>query len=291
MQRRQDVELLRIVSAFGIVWFHSRVVGAAVAYGGLVVFLILSVYFGGKSGVDKASVGRRAKRLLIPWLLWFAVYAGRNLQHGESAVPLDHGVVAGVMAGPSIHLWYLPFIFLCLLMVDMVKARVAARPLAHASGLLAIAVVAASPLWRPVTLALPYPLLQWADAVGPVAMGLFLSSAHALPGRQRVGICALVLACSVAVATRNSIGVSFAVGFAACAVVLLGKPTQILPFDVNHLSDLSLGIYLSHALIFGLLLQYAEIPNALMPFAIFGIAAVFVALGRGLFPTWRSYWS
>lgn len=44
MKVRQDIEILRVLSAFGIVWFHSGAPGRAFAYSGLVIFIILSVY-------------------------------------------------------------------------------------------------------------------------------------------------------------------------------------------------------------------------------------------------------
>ena len=42
--RRQDIELLRILSALAVVAYHSQVAGLEAAYAGLIVFVVLSVH-------------------------------------------------------------------------------------------------------------------------------------------------------------------------------------------------------------------------------------------------------
>lgn len=288
MRRRQDIELLRILSAFGIVWFHTQPFGGAVAYGGLVAFLVLSVYMSGTTtGPGTAAMRRRARRLLLPWLVWGLVYGGVNLLRGDAFLPTQHGVVSGVLAGPSIHLWYLPFMFLTLTLVDMLRARLSPRTLSYAAGVLAVTLVAMAPIWRPLSLGWPYPWLQWADAAGPVAAGLFLSHAAALPKAHRIAIGALLLTGAVAVATRNSIGISFAVGLTACLLIATGRTRDLITVDLGLLSGATFGIYLVHSLVFLAFLTQSpmstRMPGALMPFAVFGVAAVAVMAARSMF--------
>ena len=83
MKRNLGVELLRLLSTFGIVWFHSGTTAKEFAYSGLVVFLVLSMYLGGKHGsADKQTFRRRVERLIIPWLFWCVIYAGLNVFRG-----------------------------------------------------------------------------------------------------------------------------------------------------------------------------------------------------------------
>lgn len=291
-QRRQDIELLRLLSAFGIVWFHTRAYGGAVGYSGLIAFLILSITLGGKSGApDVDTLWRRAQRLLVPWLFWFAIYSALNLRQGDSFIPLDNGVAAGVMAGPSIHLWYLPFVFLMLVALDLVKAHVPARALARAAGTLALVNVATAPWWRPVTLTWPYPLLQWADAIGPVLVGVFLLCANTLAAWQRNAIAAMLVLSAIGVAGFNSIGVSDAIGFAACLVIASGILDGRIPVRVQALSDATFGIYLSHILVHRALLIYGDLPAEWLPPAIFLISAAAVMTLRALFPRLARVWS
>ena len=65
MRKRADIEFLRVLSTFGIVWFHSGVFGHEFAYSGLIVFLILSMYLAGGSGAaDVLTLRRRLERLV-----------------------------------------------------------------------------------------------------------------------------------------------------------------------------------------------------------------------------------
>ena len=48
--RRQWVEALRVVAAFGIVWYHAQIpTGHAVSYAGLSAFLAISLYSKGSA--------------------------------------------------------------------------------------------------------------------------------------------------------------------------------------------------------------------------------------------------
>ena len=292
MNRRQDIELLRVVSAFGIIWFHTQVHGGAIGYGGLVAFLILSIFLGGKSGApDLDTLKRRAVRLLVPWAVWFIVYGAQNAGHGESIVPLENGMAAGIMAGPSIHLWYLPFIFLALVALDLVRAHLSARTLAYASGATALAIVATAPWWRPLTLAMPYPLLQWADASGPVMVGIFLLCAAAIPRSHGIATSALLVLCAVAVAAFNSIGISYAIGFVACMLISSKVLERRMTVNVAWLSEATFGIYLAHILVYRALLKYTDLPGELMPVAIFLVSATLVIALRKLLPRFAGIWS
>jgi len=292
--RRQDINLLRLLCALGIVWFHASAHGVALAYSALVALLVLSVMLGGSGSAPAASGGalrRRALRFLLPWLVWFGIYGGVNLLRGGDFLPPGPGLWLRLMAGPSIHLWYLPFMFLCLCGADVLKALAGARASAWLGGGSALVLVASAAWWRPVSLGWPYPLLQWADAAAPVALGLCLQQAAALPQRALAALKLAILGGAVATAFFNPIGVSYAIGFAACLLIASGRTARWAPVNLAPLSDLSYGIYLSHALVFYLLLTWAHLPGDLLPAAIFLVAAALVALLRWLCPGLRRVWS
>ena len=273
--RRQDIELLRIASAFGIVWFHTALPGIAIAYSGLAAFLVLSDYLAGepKTGV-LASIRIRAVRLLTPWLIWLGIYGGVNIARGEEFLPHGTGLFTAIMAGSSIHLWYLPFIFLCLCGCDALARLNASKAIAYTAGLAALVLVASSPAWRPLTLALPYPKLQWADAAAPVLFGLFLRNAKILPIFARSAIFILIIGAAIIAAFYNSIGISYTVGFCACLLVAYTNLSKFVPVSLEPISSLTFGIYLAHPLVFLGLLLYTATPEFVMPFAIFAVAAI-----------------
>ncbi len=306
MNKRADIEGLRLLSAFGIVWFHAGPSGLGLAYSGLVAFLVLSMALGGRSGApDAATVQRRALRLLRPWLVWFGIYAAFNVARGLPALPLEHGLLAGVLAGPSIHLWYLPFVFGALLAVDVLRAHLALRTLAGAAFVLALAVMASAPWWRPATLGLSYPALQWADALAPALAGAWVLGAGLWPRRVALGMAGALVLTATGLAAFEWVGTPYAVGLAASLFVLLRLPGPALaPMapptspstststststswapKLAPLTDCAFGIYLSHSLVYALLLQHSPALSArAMPVAVFALAwAATWALRRAL---------
>ena len=77
-QRNDSLELLRSVSAFGIVWFHIVDAPARdIGYTGLVVFVLLSVALSqtSTSAVNLRQFAlRRFRRLAPPWAFWCVIY-------------------------------------------------------------------------------------------------------------------------------------------------------------------------------------------------------------------------
>ena len=111
--KNQAIELLRIVAAFGIIWFHSKLPEfGIVSYGGLVIFLTFSSYFAAIAPISRPDyLLRLGKRLLLPWAAWWLVYGALNLADHRPLLLPHHDITLGVLTGTHIHLWYLPFIF------------------------------------------------------------------------------------------------------------------------------------------------------------------------------------
>ena len=277
-------------------------------------FLVLSVYLGGHGtqAPDAAHVLRRARRLLLPWLVWFAVYGGVNVARGGDIVPAGQGLLAGTLAGPSVHLWYLPFAFGCLLLLDVARAHVPARALALAAGVLAVGLVAAVPAWRPVSLQLHAPLLQWADALAPVAVGVFWRGAGGLPRAVVAAVSAALLAAVVGVCVATNWGAGFGpallLGFVATGWLVARTPRVMQQavtqqaverdmaapryrLNLQPLSDCTFGIYLVHSGVFLFLLLTGYVPEPFLPEAIFVLSLALVYSLRRLAPRWASVWS
>lgn len=118
--RVANIDRLRILAAIGIVWFHTENAPYRhIAYAGLPVFLLIFCSLltsQGWRGTTAEFLKRRWHRLLKPWLFWSAVYGLcrlANALHTGDAMSLRQMLSAEtLLAGPSIHLWYLPYAFL-----------------------------------------------------------------------------------------------------------------------------------------------------------------------------------
>jgi len=120
---RQDIELLRLFCIFGIIWVHANAPQKAFGFSCLFAFLTLSVFLSGNRKDMKYSILKRGRRLLVPWAFWFIVYGIANYCRHADIVSLNNGLVAGILSGTSLHLWYLPYIFICLVVVDIIKSK------------------------------------------------------------------------------------------------------------------------------------------------------------------------
>ena len=122
MKRNATLDIARLVAAFGIVLFHSKAPGGQFGYAALPFFLMVMIMLAVPSAAHRpfgSFAKDRAARLLLPWLIWSAVYgifklANVVLHHKPFS---DDFSLSMVLTGPAIHLWFLPFAFLACLML------------------------------------------------------------------------------------------------------------------------------------------------------------------------------
>lgn len=116
---RRSVDLARFLAAFGIVWDHARAPYADIGYLALALFLVLTSYLAVGSYLRSDGRGfwlSRARRIVLPWLFWCAVF--RVVHEVVSDAPFALLTEPGtLLIGPSIHLWFLPFVMLALVVI------------------------------------------------------------------------------------------------------------------------------------------------------------------------------
>lgn len=220
MQRNQNIEVVRVAAAFGIVLFHSGAPGSELGYSGLIAFTALATYFA--SG-DPAKL---ARRVLIPWAFWTLFYLAWRMVADGSPFHAGMSPVQSILYGT--HLWFLPFIFLANLIAGKLNPRLCAA--------LAFVLLATSPLWRGLQEEATVPLAQYLHAIPAALLGVAF--------RERIGLL-IGGAASLLCLVLNVDGVSlpYAVGVGAViAAILLPR----LPFKVETLSSCMMGVYLVH---------------------------------------------
>jgi surface polysaccharide O-acyltransferase-like enzyme len=289
MSVRTDIELLRVISAFGIVWFHSGLdYGRDIAYAGLIYFLIVASYFAAKS-IKQRSIKQRASRLLIPCVLWSTVYASFKLSLGWSLFKGGHSLISMVLTTPSIHLWFLPFLFFCLVAVDSIKRYLSIKTIALLSAFGASTLLLTSSFWREVSFLTP--LAQYTHAFPAVLIGLFLGCYDELSVRNKTilfgGLCLAITL--TAFSKLNGISITYLIGFIAslsllCFKSLVGENKFILA-----ISKLTFGIYLVHVL-FIFILKHFDVDGVMLPVTVFILSAIFIHALTLLIPrAWLKY--
>jgi peptidoglycan/LPS O-acetylase OafA/YrhL len=247
------LDLGRFLAAFGIVWAHAGAPGAQAGYTALGLFLVLTGYLAVQSYLRAPGPGfwaARARRILLPWLLWCAFFRLLHDVVGDHPFRLLTEPFS-LLIGPAIHLWFLPAAMLALVFVPLLAERVTSRAalvralagLVPLSALLMLVGTGAGPLhgWLP-----PEPFPQWAFALPIYLWGVLYALA------LRLGLGWLALA--AALGTSAFCG-ALLPGLASIQMALSALAFEVLrrlPLDgagaraAQALGAHAFGIYLMH---------------------------------------------
>jgi fucose 4-O-acetylase-like acetyltransferase len=219
----------RFVAALGVIWFNTQLPGERIAYIAVPFFLVLL------SLPSASGLGTRAKRLLVPFVIWSLIYALLNVALSIKAQEPPFGWWRWhmILSGTWTHLWFLPFAFL---------AAVCAPWLRHPLASLGVAILAATLIvlyGSPVSL----PFGQWSFGLIPVLVGIAYFS-----WGWRLAVTTLLASTLIMFIGRPSPdNITIFVG-TALALVCLANHIPATPLS-DRCARLSLWIYLGHPLV------------------------------------------
>jgi hypothetical protein len=248
-RRVQAIELLRILAAYGIVAFHSGAAHHNLAYSGLIIFLVLSPMLDLQFNRGRVrSFSSLVRSLLVPWAFWMVIYGLVNLATHR---PFIQGTLS-ILSGTSLHLWYLPYIFVVLVFLNLMKARPwASAVLFWSSTFGAATLLATVTFWRPISLTWILPIPQWIHAAAPVLVGVVFGLMSTMGRGRAIAVVILAIALVIAdLAMLPGIGLPYTVGIGATALVALFGSRLLPPsWTVQPVAACMLGVYLCHALV------------------------------------------
>ncbi|HOB73217.1 MAG TPA: acyltransferase [Phycisphaerae bacterium] len=263
------LDRLRFVAMLDIVAMHT--VGNHLLHGvGLPMLLLISVALQAARvppAAPGAVLARRARRLLVPWLFWCAVYTGwlvlQALGHGRPAWSWFQPLMP--LYGPVIHLWFVPFIFLSAPVVAVIVGIAHSRRSRPAIAVFAtsgILVVLAAAAVR-TAYAVPQPFNQWVFSVGTIPLGAAIGLALTTQGKRRLRLLLALAGLGILLTAAGLEWVRFPFpceswmlrrhGLALIGVCLMaclsggGGPVTRLMVNTTF------GVYLTHPLIFQVL--------------------------------------
>ncbi len=148
----------RFAAALGIAWYYSQAPGRELSHMSWPLFLVLL------SRPVPSGLAQRARRLLLPFLIWSIVFAMLRtaLALKNNDPPFGWWDWYMIPTGTWTHLWFLPFAFLALLLSPWFQ-----HPLASL-GAAFLAAVLLSINGTPDTL----PLAYWSFGIIPVLVGV-----------------------------------------------------------------------------------------------------------------------
>ena len=268
-EHNYSLDLLRILGAFGIVWFHAPggVPGKNIGYSGLVIFIVVSIALMIPRIPSPGFVAKRAKRLLVPWLFWYFVYGTLNVITGNSFLPAGISPIDAILSGPKFHLWYLPFLFF-----TSISIYYLIRLLKELEGLKAVILYASltlfllftTGLWRSWSMGLGPPWSQWTHALPAVFIGASIGYISGTNSGKKSAIFLLLFSFIVSCVSLliihigyKGVGVPYLIGTALTGIAFIyNLPRSDILADI---SGLSFGIYLTHPLIYLLVIKFMKI--------------------------------
>jgi len=180
-ERRQSIDLMRFVAAFGIVWAHMQAPGMIEGYVALGLFVVLTGFLSLRSlargGARRFWLGRLL-RFALPWVVWVALYRLLDVVRAQDVTLLWTVTDPWwLLIGPAVHLWFLPFVvvFSPVVIVGLAAVRSARGVWLAAAACLPLALGA---VWLHDAGTLPQPLVQWAFALTPLLYGILSALGH-----------------------------------------------------------------------------------------------------------------
>ena len=283
--RSQLLDGLRSVAAFGIVWYHLRVPGYSLAYSGLVIFVALSVILTSDSrGGFADGVKERWVKLMLPWLCWSSLYAVINLLLLRSAFPQSKNALIAVLAGSSIHLWYLPFAFLLFTVIRSLMFLSGKSSIAVFSWLLTVLALATASIWRPWSFRLDPPWLQYMHAIPAASAGAFVRFSGGQSRLLNACLAFGILLIAFIQIDLPGIGLPYLFGLGALFFVQQSKVELVVPVNLRWLADRTFGIYLIHPLVIMVAHKFVPFDGLCLVLAVFAMSLFAVEMGRRLLP-------
>lgn len=249
--RNGSVDVFRLMSSAGIVWFHAHADGKILSYSALSVFFVFLIVLplnSNRSIFFKAFVWGRTDRLLRPWLIWSAIYAILKIAQAWSngtaiSNEFDNSML---LIGTQQHLWFLPFGYACSIIAFAILRRVSVvNPLPFAFALLLAGV--SLPVSRALLeTTLRSPLTEWVYAIPAVMFACTIYLSDLKFGRLLFTLATLAFSFLITLQISSTAGSSLS--------LVLGVALSILAFQVKipstaltkGMAMVSMPIYLMH---------------------------------------------
>jgi peptidoglycan/LPS O-acetylase OafA/YrhL len=254
---RPAIDLARFIACFGIVAAHAFAMEDDwVGHLALALFLVLTAFLAMQSAQragGKYPFIVRAKRLVLPWLTWSLFYRIVELRVSHS--PDKYQILTdpwSLLIGSSVHLWFLPFVMLAMMLVEPV-GRVVNTECRLAAALIGLVVLSGVAFWLVAYYSPVAPLLQWLFSLPFYVLGLLVGIAHPMGRAMWPGLAATCIGGMSFAVTTATTGVAVAWWWVIPLAWLLFEGFWRMPLRGTYLPKLlselgkaAFGIYLLH---------------------------------------------
>ena len=261
-----NIDRLRILAAFGVIWLHTEKANAKIiAWSALPVFLMLFCALISNNLQDqnlKTFSQKKIHRLLIPWLFWSLIYLAAKISKRivYNISFSDVFTYYTLFTGPRIHLWFLPYAFIMAFAIYQIYIwTVNISPVTFMKFLILLAVtILFLCSFILSTTPVPVPFSQWLFGLPAVFLGFAIGRISALTDtkKQKFYILTTLAAsetiCLLLVILKfNTLVIPYGIAILLVCAAFIYKGR----FDpvTSKVSSLTYGIYLIHPLIFSII--------------------------------------
>lgn len=244
--------------------------------------MIISTYFATISrSLNKPS--QRFKRLIIPCLIWSSFYGLLNFVATGRVYFKGYQLASCILATPSTHLWYLPYMFLVLIALDKIKTLLSRERLGIIAGIIAIALMLLAPSWRAHTYS--HPLDLYIHALPAVLSGVFLASYYQISTKLRLFILSAIILVILIMdfVLPLGIGIPYSFGFLPSLLLLRSDILAKKSSNVVTIASLMYGVYLIHFAFF-LVFWSLEIKYYWLPILVFLLSVTSIWIIKKVLP-------
>lgn len=268
--RRDDIEFCRILSTFLIVWYHCSPGTQFIPYAGLVFFIVTSAYLCMESKRNTLALSlAKARGFMILWVIWYAIYLAFEFLATRGEEYLSESVVVWVLVGPSVHLWYLPFLAALLIVLQQLRIYVAKKILM----IIGLALFVISQLcvddWRNSSIQWGVPAAQYLHALPAVFLGVAFAGASEISRRGKILLCILAIVATGFAWHLPAVGITYLLGILLSLPLLfrLKTPVALAPYSI--FARYMLGIYLVHPIVIRVVRRITGLDGLLLAVLVF----------------------
>lgn len=293
-QQYLNIEVLRVISSIGIVYFHVMPKDnphTRYGYIGLIIFLLISNTLPflkkEKSLPFPEYAGKKAQRILLPFVVWSLFYLLISIYMSGVDEAFNTLSVASIFSGTFYHLWYLPYIYCTLILIYLIRKnswtnRIIDLPVKSILIIAILMVFCQSFLVS--AYGLKTPLVQWVTSIPCLFLGLCVgkslsSSEKSIPTFTPISVAIVAMVALLEFTQHRSqmYSLAYGIGFPLfCLSFSLEKLPQRLSTTINFLAQLTLGVYLVHPFLIILFIKYYSSASLAVHFCLVLIAS-FVA--------------
>jgi len=294
-----NIEVLRVLSAISIVYFHSMPVdnqSRKYGYIGLVIFLLISHILPVLKKESNLSflqyIRKKSSRIILPFILWSIFYFFISVYIKGFSQAINKLSIVSFLYGTFYHLWYLPYIYFTSVFIYLIRRNSWGKSIENLRViyLLLISIfvfLAQSSIIYYFDLTSPF--IQWVTSVPcllfSLCVGKSLNDSHSDIKTVPAFIPTSVLIVAIIALTEIRINpqmktyfISYGIGF---AIFCLSFSMQMLSLKaikiIQFLSNLTFGVYLIHPFIILVVMKLYSTNNPEIMFLLTVIISFFMS--------------